>query len=49
MRPIWIELMMMKIGSNPQNIDSYQAQVWQNRLDTLDRLLSYGVRKQLNN
>ena len=24
------------------SINSYQAQVWQNRLGTLDRLLSYG-------
>lgn len=31
-----------------KNIDPYQAQVWQNRLNTLDRLLSYGARKQLN-
>ncbi|MEL6496005.1 MAG: family 10 glycosylhydrolase [Cyanobacteria bacterium J06623_7] len=29
-----------------KDIDAYQAQVWQNRLDTLDRLLSYGVRKK---
>ena len=25
-----------------KSIESYQAQVWENRLDTLDRLLSYG-------
>lgn len=31
-----------------KEIDSYQVQVWQNRLDTLDRLLSYGERKALN-
>ena len=31
-----------------KNIDRYQAKVWQNRLDTLDRLLSYGARKQFN-
>ena len=29
-------------------INSYQVKVWQNRLDTLDRLLSYGERKVLN-
>ena len=29
-------------------IDRYQARVWQNRLDTLDRLLSYGEKKVLN-
>ncbi len=32
-----------------QNIDVYQVAVWQNRLDTLDRLLSYGERKTLDN
>lgn len=31
-----------------KNIDSYQGQVWHNRLDTLDRLLSYGKRKQFD-
>ena len=31
-----------------KNINLYQAEVWQNRLDTLDRLLSYGMRKQLD-
>ena len=31
-----------------KNINAYQAQVWQNRLDTLDRLLSYGTRKRAN-
>ena len=31
-----------------KNIEGYQAKVWQNRLDTLDRLLSYGERKVLN-
>ena len=30
-----------------QNIDVYQAAVWQSRLDTLDRLLNYGARKML--
>ena len=30
-----------------KSIDTYQAQVWQNRLDALDRLLSYGERKLL--
>ncbi|MEO1689937.1 MAG: family 10 glycosylhydrolase [Cyanobacteria bacterium J06631_6] len=30
-----------------KSIDRYQAQVWQNRLDTLDRLVSYGRRKRL--
>ena len=29
-------------------VDRYQARVWQNRLDTLDRLLSYGENKVLN-
>lgn len=32
-----------------KNLDTYQAQVWQSRLDGLDRLLSYGERKNLNN
>ena len=31
-----------------KKIDVYQAQVWQNRLDALDRLLSYGENKILN-
>ena len=31
-----------------QTIEPYQLQVWQNRLDTLDRLLSYGEKKVLN-
>lgn len=31
-----------------KGIDVYQVTVWQNRLDTLDRLLSYGERKTLN-
>ncbi|MGL5939618.1 MAG: glycoside hydrolase family 10 protein [Waterburya sp.] len=31
-----------------QSVDVYQAQVWQNRLDTLDRLLSYGEKRFLN-
>ena len=31
-----------------QGIDPYQVRVWQNRLDSLDRLLSYGARKSLN-
>lgn len=30
-----------------KNISTYQAKVWQNRLDTLDRLLSYGESKTL--
>ncbi len=30
------------------SIDVYQGQVWQNRLDTLDRLLNYGEKKVLN-
>ena len=30
-------------------IDSYQVEVWQNRLDTLDRLLSYGEKRVLDN
>ena len=29
-------------------INSYQVQVWENRLDTLDRLLSYGEKNILN-
>lgn len=32
-----------------KNISIYQAQIWQNRLDTLDRLLSYGEKKVLTN
>ncbi|MEL6579615.1 MAG: family 10 glycosylhydrolase [Cyanobacteria bacterium J06621_12] len=35
--------------SRTKSIDRYQAQVWQNRLDTLDRLVSYGRRKRLRN
>ena len=31
-----------------KGVDVYQAKVWQNRLDTLDRLLSYGEKKTLN-
>ena len=31
-----------------QGIDPYQVSVWQNRLDSLDRLLSYGARKNSN-
>lgn len=31
-----------------KGVDLYQAKVWQNRLDTLDRLLSYGEKKILN-
>ncbi|MEM7762076.1 MAG: family 10 glycosylhydrolase, partial [Cyanobacteria bacterium P01_A01_bin.40] len=31
-----------------KDIDKYQAQVWQSRLDALDRLLSYGERKSLD-
>lgn len=38
--PIWME--------QSQDIDVYQAQVWQSRLDVLDRLLSYGERKSVN-
>ena len=38
--PYWME--------ETKAIDTYQVQVWQNRLDTLDRLLSYGVRKRLS-
>jgi len=30
-----------------KNVSSYQGEVWQNRLDTLDRLLSYGENKSL--
>ena len=30
-----------------KSIDAYQAQVWENRLNTLDRLLSYGENKVL--
>lgn len=30
-----------------QNVDVYQAAVWQSRLDTIDHLLSYGERKTL--
>ena len=38
--PHWVE--------QSKSINPYQAQVWQNRLDTLDRLLSYGTRKKAN-
>lgn len=38
--PKWIE--------EAQTVDLYQGQVWQNRLDTVDRLLSYGEKKVLN-
>ena len=31
-----------------QDIDVYQGRVWQNRLDTLDRILSYGEKKILS-
>ena len=31
-----------------KSIDPYQARVWQNRLNTLDRLLSYGEKKILD-
>ena len=34
--------------SQTKEIDVYQVKVWQNRLDSLDRLLSYGERKTLN-
>ncbi|GAB4529069.1 MAG: family 10 glycosylhydrolase [Pleurocapsa sp.] len=30
-----------------KSIDSYQAKIWQNRLNTLDRLLSYGEKRIL--
>lgn len=39
--PTWIE--------HNQDLDPYQLQVWQSRLDALDRLLSYGERKSLKN
>lgn len=39
--PGWIE--------NNKNLDPYQLQVWQSRLDALDRLLSYGERKSFKN
>ncbi|MGB5714789.1 MAG: family 10 glycosylhydrolase [Waterburya sp.] len=39
--PSWME--------QTKDVDAYQAKVWQSRLDTLDRLLSYGERKSLNN
>ena len=39
--PKWIE--------QSTTINPYQVQVWENRLDTLDRLLSYGEKKMLNN
>ena len=38
--PDWVE--------QSKNLNLYQAQVWQNRLDTLDRLLNYGARKKAN-
>ncbi|MEM8722909.1 MAG: family 10 glycosylhydrolase [Cyanobacteria bacterium P01_G01_bin.39] len=38
--PSWIE--------EANSIDQYQAQIWQNRLDTLARLLNYGERKLLD-
>ena len=31
-----------------KSVNPYQAKVWQNRLDTVDRLLSYGEKKILN-
>lgn len=31
-----------------KSIESYQAQVWENRLDALERLLSYGEKRILN-
>ena len=31
-----------------KGVNTYQAEVWQNRLDTLDRLLSYGEKKMLD-
>ncbi len=33
---------------NNQSISSYQKEVWNNRLTTLDRLLNYGEKKQLS-
>ena len=33
--------------ASTKSIDSYQAQVWQNRLDALERLLSYGEKRML--
>lgn len=38
--PLWMQ--------QTRDIDEYQAKVWQSRLDTLDRLLSYGERKRLD-
>ncbi len=33
--------------ASTKSINSYQAQVWQNRLDALERLLSYGEKRML--
>ena len=38
--PSWME--------QTKDIDTYQAKVWQSRLDALDRLLSYGERKSFD-
>ena len=38
--PQWME--------DDKTVNPYQVEVWQNRLDTLNRLLSYGERKVLN-
>ena len=38
--PIWM--------AKTQGIDAYQSRVWQNRLNALDRILSYGEKKILN-
>ena len=38
--PRWME--------ETKDIDAYQVEVWQNRLDNLDRLLSYGENKIIN-
>ncbi len=38
--PTWV--------SKTQDIDVYQGRVWQNRLNTLDRILSYGEKKILS-
>ncbi len=38
--PLWM--------AKTKGVDAYQAQVWKNRLDTLDRILNYGEKKILN-
>lgn len=35
--------------SNHKQVYSYQVQVWENRLETLNKLLAYGDRKLINN